>query len=201
MTRYMRDHQFIPHKDHPQICGLMLPTGRPWPAPAQQACAGKPEDHPTEPTQREEATQMTLPQHSRFASWTPAAATEGDTYRPREHYGNHAIVKVIEYKAEVVTPNSPNGAPAVIVDVYDLNKKAVFRDVLMMTGAIVDTFKPLVGGAPIVVQWEKRVAKNGRDYAAPAPAVEAAIAAAEAVYANGDPFAPERGTIEAEMPF
>lgn len=197
MTRYMRDHQFVPHKDHPQICGLLLPTGRPWPAPAQQACAGKPEDHPTT---QEEGT-VTLPQHSRFAAWTPAENTEGDTYKPREHYGNHAIVKVLEYKPEVVTSNSPNGAPAIIVDVYDLNKKAVFRDVLMMTGAIVDTFKTLVGGGPIVVQWEKRVAKNGRDYAAPAPAVEAAIAAAEAVYANGDPFAPTLGTIESEAPF
>jgi hypothetical protein len=65
----------------------------------------------------------------------------------------------------------------------------------------VDTFKPLVAGPPIVVQWEKTIAKNGRDYARPVPAVEAAIAAAEAVYANGDPFAPELGTIEAEMPF
>jgi hypothetical protein len=174
----------------------MLPTGRPWPAPATQACAGKPEDHPT--TQE---NNVTLPQHSRFASWTPAENTEGDSYKPREHYGNHAIVKVTEYKPNVVTVNNADGAPAVIVDVYDLNKKAVFRDVLMMTGSIVDTFKPLVGGAPIVVQWEKRVAKNGRDYAAPAPAVEAAIAAAEAVYANGDPFAPELGTIEAEAPF
>jgi hypothetical protein len=197
MTRYMRDHQFLPHKDHPEICGLMLPTGRPWPAPHTQACAGTPEDHPT--TQEEET--VTLPQHSRFGAWTPAANVEGDQYKPREHYGNHAIVKVVEYKDSVVTPNSPNGAPGIIVDVHDLNKKETFRDVLMMTGAIVDTFKPHVGGAPLVVQWEKRVAKNGRDYAAPAPAVEAAIAAAEAVYANGDPFAPAIGTIDAEPPF
>lgn len=152
------------------------------------------------PTQKETIT-MTLPQHSRFASWTPAAAESGDEYKARDHYGNHAIVKVVEYKPEVVTPNSPNGAPAVIVDVYDLNMKQVFRDVLMMTGAIVDTFKPHVGGAPLVVQWEKRVAKNGRDYPAPAPAVDAAIAGAEAVYAKGDPFAPTLGTIEEEAPF
>lgn len=152
------------------------------------------------PTHKETET-MTLPQHSRFASWTPAENTEGDTYKPRENYGHHAIVQVREYKPEIVTPNSPNGAPGVIVDVYDLNLKAVFRDVLMMTGAIVDTFKPHVGGGPLVVQWEKRVAKNGRDYPAPAKALDGAIVAAEAVYANGDPFAPTLGTIAEEAPF
>lgn len=171
------------------------PGGTAWYCRDTAACRAR-----RDPTQKENDT-MTLPQHSRFASWTPAVAAEGDQYKPREHYGNHAIVKVLEHKPEVVTPNSPNGAPAVIVDVYDLNLKAVYRDVLMMTGAIVDTFKPHVGGAPLVVQWEKRVAKNGRDYAAPAPAVEAAIAAAEAVYAAGDPFAPTLGTIEEEAPF
>lgn len=152
------------------------------------------------PTQKENDT-MTLPQHSRFASWTPAAAESGDDYKARDHYGNHAIVKVLEYKPSVVTTNSPNGAPGIIVDVYDLNLKAAFRDVLMMTGAIVDTFKPHVGGAPLVVQWEKRTPPSGRHYPAPAPAVEAAIAAAEAVYAAGDPFAPTLGTIEEEAPF
>lgn len=144
---------------------------------------------------------MTLPQHSRFASWAPAVAAEGDVYKPREHYGHHAIVKVISYKAEVITANSPEGAPAVIVDVYDMKKKAVFRDVLMMTGSIVDTFKDHAGGAPLVVQWERKVAKNGRDYAAPAPAIPEAIEAAEAVYAKGDPFAPTLGTIEEEAPY
>lgn len=146
-------------------------------------------------------THMTLPQHSRFTAWTPAEATEGDTYKPREHYGHHAIIKVIEYKPEIVTANSPNGAPGVIVDVYDLKLKKAFRDVLMMTGSIVDTFKTHAGGGPLVVQWERRVAKNGRDYPAPAPAIEAAIEAAERVYANGDPFAPTLGTIEEEEPF
>lgn len=171
------------------------PGGTAWYCRDNAACRAR-----RDPTQKENDT-MTLPQHSRFATWTPAVATEGDVYKPRDHYGNHAIVKVISYKAEVITPNSPNGAPAVIVDVYDLKLKRAFRDVLMMTGSIVDTFKPHAGGAPLVVQWERKVAKNGRDYAAPAPAIEAAIEAAEAVYAKGDPFAPTLGTIEEEDPF
>lgn len=144
---------------------------------------------------------MTLPQHSRFASYVPPVNPDSDTYKPYEHYGNHAICKVLEYKPEVVTPNSPNGAPAVIVDVYDLNEKAAFRNVLMMTGAIVDGFKPHVGGPPLVIQWEKTVGNSGRSYARPAPAVPAAIEAAEAVYAAGDPFADKLGTIGEEAPF
>lgn len=188
-------HAFEPDQDFPNICGLLIPSTAPWPNPPHRKCGGNATAH------EQESTMATLPQHSRFASWTPAENTEGDVYKPREHYGNSAIVKVVEYKPEVVTSNSPNGAPAVIVDVYDLNKKAVFKDVLMMTGAIVDTFKTHAGGPPLVVQWEKTIAKNGRDYARPAPAVEAAITAAENVYANGDPFADKLGTIEAEAPF
>lgn len=144
---------------------------------------------------------MTLPQHSRFATYTAPAIEDADEYKPRDHYGNSCIVKVLEHKPEIITPNSPNGAPGVIVDVYDLNEKQVYRNVLMMTGAIVDGFKAHVGGAPLVIAWDKRVAKNGRDYPAPAPAVAAAIAAAEAVYAAGDPFAPTLGTIEESAPF
>ena len=136
-----------------------------------------------------------------FGTYTEPDTSTGDTYKPRDHYGNSAIVKVTEHKPEVITPNSPNGAPAVICDVYDLNLKQAFRDVLMMTGALVDGFKPHVGKDPIVVKWEKTVAKNGRDYARAVPAVEAAIEAAKAVYAGGDPFAPTLGTIDAEAPF
>lgn len=136
-----------------------------------------------------------------FGQYIEPAAAEGDTYKPREHYGNSCIIKVTDYRESIVTSNSPNGAPGVICDVYDLNMKETFRDVLMMTGALVDGFKPHVGGNPIVVKWEKTVAKNGRDYARAVPAVEAAIEAAKAVYAAGDPFAPTLGTIDAEAPF
>lgn len=151
-------------------------------------------------TQRK-AQKMTYPQ---FGDYVEPTQTEGDTYKPREHYGNSAIIRVLEHKPEIITPNSPNGAPGVICDVYDLNLKATYRDVLMMTGAIVDGFKAHVGKAPIVIRWEKTVAKNGRDYPRPVPAVEAAIDAAKAVYAAGDPFAPEIGTVQAnqeEAPF
>lgn len=136
-----------------------------------------------------------------FDTYTEPETSAGDTYKPRDHYGNSAIIKVIEHKPEVITPYSPNGAPAVICDVYDLNMKEAFRDVLMMTGALVDGFKPHVGGNPIVIKWEKTVAKNGRDYARAIPATDAAIEAAKAVYAAGDPFAPTLDTIKSEAPF
>ena len=189
-------HAFQPDQDFPNLCGLLIPSTAPWPNPPHRKCGGTPDRH------EQEETNMTLPQHSRFASWKPAEYTEGDVYKPGEHYGHSAIVKVREYKPVVVTSNSPNGAPAVIVDVHDLNDKHTYRDVLMMTGAIVDTFKAHAGGPPLVVQWEKAIAKNGRDYARPIPASERAIAAAEATYANGDPFAPTLGTItEEQAPF
>jgi hypothetical protein len=131
----------------------------------------------------------------------PPAPVEGDEYKANQHYGNSAIVKVLRVEESKVTTNSPGGAPAVFVDVYDLNRKQVFRDVMMMTGAIVDGFRPHVGRDPIVIKWDRRVAKSGRDFAAPVPAVEAAVEAAKAVYAAGDPFAPTLGTIESEAPF
>jgi len=139
-----------------------------------------------------------------FGTYTEPVQAAGDTYKPRDHYGNSAIVRVTEYKPSVVTPNSPNGAPAVIVDVYDLNNKAAYMDVLIMTGSLVDAFKPHAGLNPIVVKWEKAVAANGRDYAKAVPAVQAAIDAAKNVYAAGDPFL-RIDTIgdsaEEEMPF
>jgi hypothetical protein len=127
-------------------------------------------------------------QTMQFGTYEEPAQAAGDTYKPRDNYGHSAIVRVTEHKPSVVTPNSPNGAPAVIVDVYDLNLKQTFRDVLLMTGSLVDAFKPHVAKPPIVVRWEKTVAANGRDYARAVPAVEAAVEAAKNVYATGDPF-------------
>ena len=135
-----------------------------------------------------------------FGEYVEPTITDADEYRARDHYGNSAIVKVLEYKDSIVTPNSPNGAPGVIVDVYDLNKKAVFRNVLMMTGALVDGFRPHVAKAPVVIRWEKRKANSGRDYPTAVPATDEAITFAKKVYADGDPFAPEFGTVE-EVPF
>jgi hypothetical protein len=139
-----------------------------------------------------------------FGTYTEPETPAGDEYKPRDHYGNSAIVKVIEYKDKVKTVNTKEGSdgdPAIICDVYDLNLKEAFRDVLMMTGALVDGFKPHIGKNPIVVKWEKTVAKNGRDYARAVPATDAAIEAAKAVYAAGDPFAPTLDTIQSEAPF
>lgn len=137
-----------------------------------------------------------------FGTYEEPAQVEGDTYKPRENYGHSAIVRVSEYKESVVTSNSPKGAPAVIIDVYDLNNKRAYLDVLIMTGALVDGFKPHVDGHPIVIKWEKAVAGNGRDYAKAVPAVAAAIEAAKAVYATGDPFSGSiQAVIDEEMPF
>lgn len=135
-----------------------------------------------------------------FGTYTEPEPSTGDTYKPQDNYGNSVIVKVLEIDEKKITGNSPNGAPAVFCDLYDLNRKEAFRNVMMMTGAIVDGFRPHLGRDPIVIRWEKTRAASGRDYARPVPAVEAAIEAARAVYANGDPFV-NLTTIESETPF
>lgn len=139
---------------------------------------------------------------SRFGTYTePANDGAGSDYKPRDHYGNSAIVHVREYRPEMQTVNGVGRA--VICDVHDLNMKETHLGVLMMTGSLVDAFEPHVGKAPVVVRWEKRTANNGRPYATAVPAVEAALTAAEDLYSkHGDPFI--KGTTDGaaeEVPF
>lgn len=143
-----------------------------------------------------------------FDTYVPPVMEDSDVYKPFENYGHACIVMVKEHKPSVVTPNSPNGAPAVIVDLVDMDgpgggEEQIYRSVLMMTGAIVDGFKSRVGtDKPIVVSWGKRTSGSGRTYAAPDAATVAQIKQAEAWYAtNGDPFAVKFETVSAEVPF
>jgi hypothetical protein len=143
-------------------------------------------------TQREEAT-MQFEDHT-----PPPAETTGDKYRPRDNYGNSAIVVAREHKESVVTPNSPNGAPALICDIYDLNQKRAYVGVLLMGPVQRDLRNATVGKAR-VVKWERAVS-NGRDYARAAEPSPAAVDAAKNVYANEDPFMKESAG-EEEAPF
>lgn len=146
---------------------------------------------------------------TQFETYVPPVIEDSDEYKPRENYGHAVIVCVKEYKASVVTSNSPEGGPAVIVDVVDMDAKGdageggVYRNVLMMTGSIVDGFKAHAGtGKPLVVSWTKRVAASGRPYAVPEPATAGQLKAAEAWYAkHGDPFAQKFETVDIEPPF
>lgn len=135
-----------------------------------------------------------------FDEYVPPTPADSDEYKPAENYGRLVIVKVLEHKPSVVTPNSPNGAPAVIVNVCDVLSGSVYRNVLMMTGAIVDGFKPYVGKL-IVVTWDKATAANGRTYAKPMPATPDQVEQAKAVMQKGDPFAEKLDTLESEPPF
>lgn len=141
-----------------------------------------------------------------FETYVPPTQGESDAYKPGDNYNHPCIVKVLEYKPSVVTSNSPDGAPAVIVDLVDLTNRAVYRNVLMMTGAIVDGFKAHAGtNKPLVVWWSKATSKAGRDYAVPMPGSPDHIAAATAWYSvEGDPFAPQFGAPtpqQSEAPF
>lgn len=179
-----------------ELYALAGPTGAGWYCRNNKSCHERTKAQYA--ARRTETKRGTLMQ---FGTYEEPVNTESDDYKPREHYGNSAVVKVLEYKDKIVTPNSPDGAPGVLADVYDLNEKAAYRNVLMMTGSLVDGFRPHVGKSPIVVKWEKRVANNGRPYACAVPASEGAIKAASDLYAAGDPFAPTLGTIEEEAPF
>lgn len=145
---------------------------------------------------------------SQFDTYVPPVFEESDEYKPRDNYGHACIVMVKEYKPSIITPNSPEGGPGVIVDLVDMDAPGdaegqTYRGVLMMTGAIVDGFKTRAGtGKPIVVSWGKRTSKTGRTYAAPEAATDTQIKQAEAWYAkNGDPFAAKFDTVDAEPPF
>lgn len=144
---------------------------------------------------------------SQFETYVAPVMEDSDVYKPFENYGHACIVSVKEFKASVVTPNSPDGGPAVIVDLVDMDAKGdaegqTFRNVLMMTGAIVDGFKTHVGHNPLVVSWGKRTSNAGRTYAAPEAATDEQLKAAEAWYAkHGDPFAQKFDTVDVEPPF
>ena len=139
---------------------------------------------------------------SRFGTYSePVNDDAGSDYRPRDHYGNSAIVHVREYRPEMETVNGVGRA--VICDVHDLNLKETHLGVLMMTGSLVDAFKPHVGKEPVVVRWEQRTSQKGRTYATAVPAVQAAVNAADDLYSkHGDPFLKaDTGDATAEAPF
>lgn len=138
-----------------------------------------------------------------FDTYVPPVMEDSDVYKPFENYGHACIVLVKEYKPAIVTPNSPNGGPGVIVDLVDMDNEQVYVNVLCMSGAIVDGFKARAGtGKPIVVSWGKRTSGSGRTYAAPDAATPEQLKAAEAWYAkNGDPFVAKFDTVDATPPF
>lgn len=138
---------------------------------------------------------MTTPQ---FDEYTAPVMEDSDEYKPQDNIGATVIVKVKEFKTGVVTSNTPDGGPAVIVDLVDLGTNVIYRNVLWMGGSFVDGLKNLAPGAPghtgrpVVIGIESRTSKaSGRKYGAPVPAVPAQLTKATAYYqANGDPFAP-----------
>lgn len=136
---------------------------------------------------------MTDPQFGTFIEPTGS----GDDYKPRDNYGRVCIVKVNRHEPSVSTANGDS--PAVFVDLVDLHQEQTYRNVMLMGGAFVDSLKGHVGGNPVVVQWDKRTSKAGREYAAPIPADTTAAAAYYAKH--GDPFAQKFDTIDAEPPF
>lgn len=147
-----------------------------------------------------------------FATYVPPPPPEaGDKYKPIEHLGRTLIVMVNEFKPSIVTPNSPNGGPGVIVDLVDLDDPAeptIYRDVLWMSGAIVDGLRTHAGSRkPVLIVFRSQVGKSGRAYPLADPVGEAGQERAAKFYAaHGDPFAatfasPTPADDDAEPPF
>ena len=127
---------------------------------------------------------MTAP----FKTYEEPEFVQGDTYRAHEHYGAEIVVKIKQHKDGIVTPNSPDGAPGVIVDLVDLGDGKTYRDVLFMGGAMVDGLKRYLGGL-VVVTIQPRKSKSNRTYPAPEGTGDEGIKRAQAWIAkNGDPF-------------
>lgn len=125
-----------------------------------------------------------------LTTYTPPERTEGDSFKPSENVGHLLIVKVTNFKHIDSTIHKPEGGPAVIVDVCDLDANgAVFRDVLWMNGAIVDSLKGYMGKTMCITFVWTKSPKSGREYVAVEPVTGEALARAQAHVAKGDPFA------------
>jgi hypothetical protein len=131
-----------------------------------------------------------------FTSFTPPERTEGDSFKPSEHIDELLIVKVTDHKHIDSTTHKPEGGPGVIADVCNLDAGGqVFRDILWMNGAIVDSLKSYVGKVLVIrFGWEKS-AKSGREYIVVKSATEADLQTAQAHVAKGDPFAVQVATL------
>jgi hypothetical protein len=137
----------------------------------------------------------------RFTDYKEPEIIQGDTYKPIDHVGAMLVVKVKQHKEGIVTENSPDGGPGVIVDVLDLDKSEVFRDVLWMGGAMVDGLKSYAPDGLVVIKIDRRKSKSGRAYPAPVGVDAAGTARAESYYEkHGDPFPPKLQTPADDTP-
>lgn len=107
-----------------------------------------------------------------ISEYTEPVREESDSFKPIEHVGSTLIVKVREYKTGIVTSNSPEGGPGVIVDLVDLDADGapkLYSNVLWMGGAMVDGLKAHAGkDDPVMITIQQRKSNTGRKYPAPA---------------------------------
>lgn len=131
-----------------------------------------------------------------FGTFVPQAIADSDEYKPIDHIHRGLIVKVLDYKPSIITPNSPDGGPGVICDMVDVVEAKAYRNVLWMSGSIVDNLKPHVGGNPVVIHFEPVTSKSGRIYPGVQAGTPAEVAAATAYFnANPNVFAQSLSTL------
>lgn len=139
-----------------------------------------------------------------LSPYTEPIQTEGDRYKPIDNLGHVVIVRVNEFKSSVVTSNSPDGSPAVIVDLIDLDaagEQKVFKDVLWMSGAVVDGLRGSVGKDPVMITFEARKSKSGRQYPAPAALDQVAAKRANVWWAEHGDTVFATGASDESAPF
>lgn len=136
-----------------------------------------------------------------FEDFVAPVNEDSDPYPPKDNYNKPLLVKVREHKEGIVTSNSPDGAPGVIVDLVDLSDGKIYRNTLWMGGAVVDGLKQYVGKV-LVIRFESRKSNSGRTYPAPIKASDEDKTLATRYYdSKGDPFKPQFTDLADDIPF
>ncbi len=84
--------------------------------------------------------------------------------KPSELVGKLLVVRVLERNEQWKTKFSPEGKPAIRVNVINVDDNEVYRDVVWLNMGIVDPLTPFVGGGPVVARLVEKTSKNGSRY-------------------------------------
>lgn len=136
-----------------------------------------------------------------LGAYEPPVRVQGDRFAAQDNQNKPLIVVARQFIENAKTKHSPEGKPAVRLDVVDLLADTVYIDALWMSGALVDGLKPHVGaGTPLPVEIQQVTgASSGNPYLTLAPLTDQKRQLAEGWYAkNATRVDDERAKREAE---
>lgn len=136
-----------------------------------------------------------------LGAYEPPVRVLGDKFAAQDNQNKPLIVVARQFIENAKTKHSPEGKPAVRVDVVDLlDNGRIYIDALWMSGALVDGLKPHIAAeTPLPVEIKQVVAGSGNPYLTLAPLLDDKRKLAEGWYAkNPTAVADERAKREAE---